>query len=182
MTGSKETRRACNARRVRAKRRESVIRYAEGGRVLRPISLFAAVESIRGECGGRIGREWARERRMNERAPEQRAVFLCNVSVCTFVCASGCCVSGPPPSERGRVNEYVSRAGTFSGTVCVVCVVYTDWHRARVSARAVSGCSLWTKYHHTTALSTGPRSNSAARMAGISDRLSPEAPSSPRTY
>ena len=63
---SKETRRACNARRVRAKRTESVIRYAEGGRVLRPISLFAAVESIRGECGGRIGREWARERRMNE--------------------------------------------------------------------------------------------------------------------
>ena len=59
---SKETRRACNARRVRAKRTESVIRYAEGGRVLRPISLFAAVESIRGECGGRIGREWAREK------------------------------------------------------------------------------------------------------------------------
>ena len=136
VTGSKETRRACNARRVRAKRRESVIRYAEGGRVLRPISLFAAVESIRGECGGRIGREWARERRMNERAPEQ-CVFLCNVSVCTFVCASGCCVSGPPPSERGRVNEYVNSGNLLGNCVCRVCSVHRLASCARVSESGV---------------------------------------------
>ena len=37
----------------------------------------------------------------------------------------------------GQGGEYVSRAGTFSGTVCVVCVVYTLASCARVSESGV---------------------------------------------
>ena len=63
-----------------------------------------------------------RERRMNERAPEQRAVLLCVcVCVCTFVCASGCCVSGPPPSEQGRVKNMCQEREP-SRELCVSCV------------------------------------------------------------